>query len=65
MYILILNFIEKDVIDKEDELVKSIQKYVGWAKDEINPEFISLMNDHDKLVGDYLSKLTKYGKPGI
>ena len=62
---VILNFIEKDVIDKEDELVKSIQEYVGWAKGEINPEVISFMNDHDKLVEDYLFKLSKYGKPII
>ena len=37
----------------------------GWAKGEINPEVISLMNDHDKLVGDYLSKLAKYGNTRI
>ena len=60
-----LNFIEKDVIDKESELVKSIQNYVRWAKGEVDPKVISLLKEHDNLVGDYLSKLAKYGNTRI
>ena len=60
-----LNLIEKDVIDKESELVKSIQKYVRWAKGEFDPKVISLLKEHDKLVGDYLSTLAKYGNTRI